>query len=204
MNLLPRERGRRRSRLRGPGIPARMVSLAGSLFVGGSLLGAFLEVRSLDARLLESVAERDRLGQLIAEREGAEERLRSGREQLRELRAAARRLARWDEERFLLPELLRGLSLGVNDAVVLEELRREGSRIRITGRAESAEAVAEAVRGLSRLDRLEGLELLWVEQQEEGVGRTGQRFSLACGLRYNSREPDPFEVVAPVEGAGQF
>ena len=200
MNLLTG--GGRRPRASAPEATNRLAAAVGALALGGSLLLAFLDGRSLGARLLAAEEQRDLLALRIAERERAGERLEADRAELAALRVAERRLARWDEERFLLPELLRGLSLGVTDRVVLEELRREGARLRLTARADSADSVAEAARTLSRLDRVRGLELLWVEQLEDSPTGTDQRFALAGGFRYNTREPDPFEVVGPVEDGG--
>lgn len=194
--LLAEDRGRRR-RLGQPTVSNRFPALAGTLLLGASVVFAFLETRSLDSRLRAAQAERDRLTRILAEREGTAERLEADRAELEALRVTERRLARWDEERFLLPELLRSLSLGVAEGVILEQLRREGGRLWITGRADSAAAVSEAAERLSRLDRLQALDLLWVERVEDAPAGMDQRFSLAGVLRYRSREPEPFGVVAP-------
>ncbi len=200
MNLLPRENARRSRPKSPPGPPHRTGFLAGVLLLAGTALLAFWEDRSLGRRILAAQEEGDRLTQQIAEHEGAGDRLAAARELLSDLQASERRLARWDEERFLFPELLRGLAVGVSEEVVLEELRREGSRIWITARTGSADSVAEAARALTRLDRLHALELLWVERVEDSPAAGGQRFALGGELQFHSREPGPFAVVIPVEG----
>ena len=186
---------------RGSGLSIRAAVLAGTLLVALPLSLIFWEVHTLELRTQAARSERDRLAARAAEREGAEERLRADRERLAALRVTEGRLARWDEERFLLPELLRGLSDAVPDAVVLEEIRREGPNLRITGQGASAAVVAEAARAFSGLERIRETELLWVEQVEDALGGTGQRFSLAGGLHYTSREPEPFAGAAAAGSA---
>lgn len=201
MNLLPsRVSPDWRSAVR-PGSSWRAPVLLGTLFVGVSLALILVEARSLSTRLQAARSERNRLATMAAERRTAEEHRRAGRERLARLKAVEGRLARWNEERSLLPKLLRAVSRAVPDAVVLETLGREGADLRITGRARSAAAVAEATAGLSRLEPVEDLELLWVEQVEGRGGEGEQRFSLAGGLRYSSPEPPSFErVEAAVPG----
>lgn len=194
MNLLPP--GFRYDRqARGSGPSRRRSFVVGALSVGLSLALILVEVRALTARLQKVRTERDRLAMQVAQRKDAEERLRSDRERLNRLRAVEGRLARWHEERSLLPGLLRGLSRAVPDAVVLETLRREGGDLRITGRGPSSAAVAEAVAALSRLERIGNLELLWVEQVDSRSLAGEQRFAVGGDLRYSSREPEPFQEV---------
>ncbi len=201
MNLLPGDLPRRRHRGR-TAIPGGAPAITGACILGASVAAAWLEFASLETRLASAATERDLLSGQISGREREEEQHAADRERLEALRAVERRLARWDEERFLLPELLHLLSLGAPDEVVLEEVRREGAEIWITGRASAPGAVAAAVRGWERLGRLEDLEILWVEQADDPSGAGGERFSLAGRVRYASRDPDPFEVVAPLEGPG--
>ena len=203
MNLLPAEvrRGRTPGKRAGAGGPVRI--LWRTLPVALTLAMIGLDTHVLHTRLEGARAERDRLGTLIAEREGREERLVADRDRLRQLRVAEGRLARWDEERFLLPELLRGLSVAVPDAVVLEGVRRDGPDFRVTGRGVSASVVAKAVDALSEMERVRDLELLWVEQVDGAAGGEEQRFALAGSLRFASREPQPFErVEAAPRGRG--
>ena len=196
MNLLPAATSGRWKTPRSSGFSARTVFLPGTLLVGLSLSLIGWEVHSLERRSQAARSARDRLSALAAERDGAAERLRADRERLAHLLVAEGRLSRWDEERFLLPELLRGLALAVPDEVVLEEIRREGSNLRITGEGDSAATIAEAAGAFSRLERVRDLELLWVEQVEGMSGSIRQRFSLSGGLRYTSRDPEPFSAVA--------
>ena len=203
MNLLPRDSGR-------PGGPAgkgvakaRFRIVWGVLVAGLVLAGIGLDVRSLNARLGRARAERDRLLVLRAERESRQERLLADRERLRQLRVEEARLARWDEERFVLPELLRALSGAIPDGVVLEAVRRDGAGLRLTGYAGSAPAVARTLEALSESERLRELELLWVEQAGDPSGPAGQRFALAGSLRYASREPEPFERIELLPGKGE-
>ncbi len=198
MNLLPadpRQRGKPGTRV---GAPGRGRILWGALVVGLTLAVIGVDVHVLETRLQSARADRNRLGTQIAEREGEKARLVAGRERLRELRVAEGRLARWDEERFLLPELLRGFSLAVPAAVVLEEVRREGPEFRVTGRANSAATVASALDAFSRMERVRDVELLWVERVDAVDGAEEQRFALAGSLRYASREPQPFDRVEAV------
>ena len=132
-----------------------------------------------------------------------EERLARDRDRLRRLRVEETRLARWDEERFLLPELLRALSAAVPDGVVLEAVRRDGAELRVTGRARSAPGVARTLEALLEADRMGGLELLWVEQAGEAADSAEQRFAFGGSLRYASREPEPFQRVEAVPRTGE-
>ena len=202
MNLLPSDAPRRRRRRGSAGLPGR-VRLVGSLFLAGLTLAAIaFDVRSLTARRDSAESERDRLRVLAAEREGLEERLVRDRDRLRRLRVEEARLARWDEERFLLPELLRALSAAVPDAVVLEAVHRDGAEVRVVGRAGSAAVVARTLDALLETERLGGLELLWVEQAGETADSAEQRFAFAGSLRYASREPEPFGRIEALPRAG--
>lgn len=195
MNLAPVDPGRP-GRLAGQAGERRRFPILSGILAGGLVLaGVGLEIRSLNARLGNARTERDRLLVLSAEREGLEERLRADRERLRRLRAAEGRLARWDEERFVLPELLRALAGAIPDAVTLEAVRRDGAELRVTGRAGSAPVVARTLEALSETERMHGLELLWVEQAGDASNPAEQRFAFAGPLRYVSREPEPFERI---------
>lgn len=176
------------------------------MFLFGLTLAVIgLDVHSLTTRLESARTERDGLRVLAAERHGLEERLVRDRERLRQLRVEEARLARWDEERFLLPELLRALAVGIPDTVVLEAVRRDGAELRVTGRAGSAAVVARTLEALLETDRMGGLELLWVEQAGEAVDAAEHRFAFAGPLRYASREPAPFERVGvPPRTRGRF
>lgn len=199
MNLVPADARRSGKRA---GFPAK-VGMAGSVLLAGLVVADIgLDVRSLTARLENARTERDRARVLAADRRGLEERLVRDRERLRRLRSEQARLARWDEERFLLPELLRALSAAIPDAVVLEAVRRDGSELRVTGRAGSAAVVARTLESLVETARMGGLELLWVEQAGEAADSAEQRFAFAGSLRYESSEPAPFERVAALSGTG--
>ena len=195
MNLLPAAARQDRTSGKRAGASGRVRIFWGTLAIALTLAMIGFDVNVLRTRLHGARSDRDRLGALIAEREGLEERLVADRERLRELRVAEGRLARWDEERFLLPELLRGLSVAVPGAVVLEEVRREGPDFRVTGRGDSASVVAKAVDAFSGMERVGDLELLWVERVDGAAGGEEQRFALAGSLRFASREPQPFETV---------
>lgn len=203
MNLLPANA--RRSRKRAGRAASRGPSrLVGSVLLAGLTLAAIgLDVRSLTTRLDSARSERDRLRVLAAERQGLEERLVRDRDRLRRLRVEQTRLARWDEERFVLPELLRALSAAVPDAVILEAFRRDGSGLRVTGRAGSAAVVGRTLEALLETERMGGLELLWVEQAGEAADSAEQRFAFAGPLRYASREPEPFERVEALSRTGE-
>lgn len=177
--------------------------------MGGSVLLACLtlvviglDVRSLTTRLESARAERDRLRVLAADRRVLEDRLVRDRDLLRRLRVEEARLARWDEERSLVPELLRTLSVAIPEAVVLEAVHRHGSDLRVTGRAASAAAVARTLEALLETERTRGLELLWVEQAGGAADSAGQRFAFAGSLRYASREPEPFGRVEALSRTG--
>ena len=195
MNLLPvgaRQPGRRAGRAAVRG----RVRTVGSVFLTALTLAVIgLDVRSLTTRLESARLERDRLRVLAAEQRDLEERLLRDRDRLRQLRVEEGRLARWDEERFLLPELLRALSAAIPEAVVLEAVRRDGSDLRVTGRAGSAAAVTRTLEALLETERMDGLELLWVEHAGETADYADQRFAFAGSLRYASRDPEPFERV---------
>ena len=86
---------------------------------------------------------------------------------------------------------------------MLEAVRRDGSDLRVTGRAASAAAVARTLEALLETERMGGLELLWVERAGEAGDSVEQRFAFAGSLRYASREPEPFgrvEVLSRTEG----
>ena len=202
MNLLPAAASRSRRRAGRASAPGRVGKVGSVLLLGFTLAAIGLEVRSLAARIETARSERDRLRVLVAERRGIEERLVRDRDRLRRLRVEEARLARWDEERFLLPELLRALSAGTPDAVVLEAVRRDGSELRVTGRAGSAEVVARTLQALLETDVMGELELLWVERAGETADAPEARFALAGTLRYVSREPQPFERVEVLSGPG--
>ena len=206
MNLLPGDAPRSRKRAGPAGFPRRLRMVGSVLLAGLALVVIGLDVRSLTTRLESARTERDRLRVLAAERRVLEERLDRDRGLLRRLRVEEARLARWDEERFLLPELLRTLSAAIPDAVVLEAVRRDGSDLRVTGRAASAAAVARTLEALLETERMGGLELLWVERAGEAGDSVEQRFAFAGSLRYASREPEPFgrvEVLSRTEGGGR-
>lgn len=203
MNLLPGDSGRPGSPAREGVAKARFRIVWGVLVAGLVLAGIGLDIRSLNARLGRARAERDRLLVLRAERESQQERLLANRERLRQLRVEEARLARWDEERFVLPELLRVLSGAIPDGVVLEAVRRDGAGLRLTGYAGSAPVVARTLEALSESERMRELELLWVEQAGDPSGPAGQRFALAGPLRYASREPEPFERIELLPGNGE-
>ena len=202
MNLLPADAPRPRRRAGRTGA-RRRVTLLGSVFLAGLTLAAIgLDIRSLTTRLETARTERDRLRVLAAERRGLEERLVRDRDRLHRLRVEEARLARWDEERFVVPELLRALSAAIPDAAVLEAVRRDGPDLRVTGRARSASVVATTLAALLETGRMQELELLWVEAAGEAGGFAEQRFAFAGSLRYASREPEPFERVELLPGKG--
>lgn len=202
MNLLP-IRLPRDMRPAGGSRSRRFGVLTAGLFLGSSLALVGMEVRSLNRRLQAARIERDRLVEENAEREHSREQVRSAQAQLARLRAIEGRLARWQEDRLVLPDLLRGLSAVLPDVVVLEAFRREGPELRITGRGDSAAAVTEAAAALSRLERVRDLELLWVEQVEGATGAAEQRFSLAGAVRYGTREPPPFDRIETAAPFGE-
>lgn len=200
MNLLPADARAARKRA---GFHGRTGLLGSALVAGLTLAAVGLDVRSLTTRLENARTERDRLRVLAAEHGGLEERLARDRDRLRRLRIEEVRLARWDEERFLLPELLRVLSTAIPDAVVLETLRRDGAELRVTGRAGSAAVVARTLEAFLKTDRMGGLELLWVEQAGEAADSAEQRFAFAGPLRYASSEPALFERVEALSRNGR-
>ena len=203
MNLLPADDRRSRRRTGRGALPGRARLLVGVFLAGLTLAVIGLDVRSLTTRLEGARTERERLRVVAAERRGLEERLVEDRERLRRLRIEEARLARWDEERFLLPELLRALADAIPDAVVLEAVRRDGAELRVTGRASSAAVVGRTLEALLETERLGGLELLWVEQAGEAADSAEQRFAFAGSLRYASREPEPFERVEALFRTGE-
>ena len=203
MNLLPADAPRPQRRAGGAEVRGR-VSLVGSVFLAGLTLAAIgLDLRSLTTRLETARTERDRLRILAAERRGLEERLVRDRSRLHRLRAEEARLARWDEERFMVPELLRAVSGAIPDAAVLEAVRRDGPDLRVTGRARSAAVVATTRAAFLETGRMLKLELLWVEAAGEAAGFAEARFAFAGSLRYASREPEPFERVELLPGKGE-
>ena len=202
MNLLPAGGPERRRSGRTGRRPSRARNLAGGFLFGLAVVAVAVDVRLLRGRLEGARSEREQLRGRIAAQAGEEERLRAEREHLAELREVEARLARWDEERFLVPGLLREISLAVPDEVVLEEVRRDGPDLRITGRGDSAAEVARALEALSQMERVRDLALLWVEQSDPVAEGGQQRFALAGALRYASREPSPFERVEPARGNG--
>ena len=159
------------------------------------------EAGSVDRRLTEADEARSAVDQAIAELEGSRARLAEGREALARLETEERRLARWDEERFVLPQLLRELALRIATGVVLEELRREGRGIWITGRAGSGDQVSSATRSVAGIDRFRTVDLLWVERAEDLPAPANQRFAISGDIRFNSREPEPFALVEPAQEA---
>lgn len=203
MNLLPLDAPRSRRSARRASVAGRVRTVGSVLVFGFTLAAIGWDVRSLTTRLETARTERDRLRVLAAERRGLEERLVRDRDRLRRLRAEEARLARWDEERFLLPELLRALSAAIPDAVVLEAVHRDGSELRLTGRAGSAAVVARTLEALLRTDPVGGLELLWVERAGEAPDSAEQRFAFAGFLRHVSREPEPFERVEALSRTGE-
>lgn len=199
MNLLPAT-VRRRGKATRTATPGSGRSVGGALLVGLTLFVIGLDVHSLKTRLESANSDRDRLRARIAEREGEEERLAAVRERLRRLRVAEDRLARWDEERFVPSELLREFSRAVPGEVVLEEIRREGPELRVTGRTRSAASVASTLDAFSRMGRVGEMELLWVERMSAGDDAEDQRFAVAGALRYASRDPQPFGRIEAVGG----
>ena len=203
MNLLPGNPERTGSGASRSRVGGRFRIVWGVLVFGLTLVAIGLEVRSLNARLESAKTERDRLAVLSAEREGLQDRLRADRKRLRQLRIAEGRLARWEEERSLIPELLRALSGAIPNAVVLEIVHLEGPDLRVTGRAGSAALVAKTLESLAESERLRGLELLWVEQANQAEDSAQQRFAFAGLLRYQSREPEPFERIELLSRTGK-
>ncbi|MCY4628173.1 MAG: PilN domain-containing protein [Acidobacteria bacterium] len=204
MNLLPAHPGRP-GRLVGQAGGGRRFPMVWAVLVAVSALAVIgLDVHSLNARRERARTERGRLLVLSEEQTDLEERLSADRERLRQLRTTEGRLARWDEERFVLPELFRALSGALPAGVVLEAVRREGGALRVTGRAGSASLVARTLEALSETERIQDLELLWVEQANPVAGPAEQRFALAGSLRYASREPEPFQRIGvfPRTGGG--
>ena len=198
MNLIPPGEPGRRLPSGRPGLPSAPGLLAGvilAILVAGALL---LEARILAVRGSAEEAERDSLAREIEERRVAAARLEREREELADIRRAERRLLRWDEERGLLPELLRGLARRVSEEAVFEELRRDEDRFWITGRIASGVALSEATAGLAEADRVETLELLWVQRAEGDLGGGHQRFALTGRLRFNTPTPERFVVVEPL------
>jgi len=203
MNLLPADAPRSRKRARRASAQGRVRTVGAVLLAGLTLAVIGLDVRSLATRLEAARTERDRLRALAAERRGLEERLVRDRDRLRRLRIEEARLARWDEERFLVPELLRALSAAIPDAAVLEAVRRDGSELRVTGRAGSAAVVATTLDAFLETERMREMELLWVEQAGAAADSAEQRFAFAGSLRYATREPEPFERVEPLPRKGE-
>ncbi len=204
MNLLPADAPRSGRSAGRASVPGRVRAVGGALLVGFTLAAVGLEVRSLTTRLEAARTERDRLRVLAAERRGLEERLVRDRDRLRRLRIEEARLARWDEERFLFPELLRALAAAIPDAAVLDAVRRDGPALRVSGRARSAAVVGRTLDAFGKIERAEGLELLWVEQAGEAGASAEQRFAFSGSLRYRSREPEPFARIEapPRQGGG--
>lgn len=202
MNLLPADASGSRKRAGSAGVPARLRVLGSGLLAALAVCVIGLDVHSLTTRLESARGERERLGVLTAERRALEERLVRDRDRLRRLRVEEARLARWDEERVLFPELLRTLSAAIPDAVVLEAVRRNGSDLRVTGRAGSAAVVGRTLEALVKTERLRGLELLWIEHAGDARDSAEQRFAFSGSLRYASREPEPFERVEVLPRTG--
>lgn len=188
MNLIPPEERRRRPAAEGPRFPSKPSTILAAVALVTVAAALGLESRSLGRQTRTAEAERARLAERISAREGAAARLLADRRRLRDLHARERRLLRWDEERGVLPELLRGLSRRVAEEVVFEEFRRREDRIWITARVTPAGSVSAATSDLARADRVLTLELLWVERAPEAG--LGQRFSVSGEIRYNSAEPD--------------
>lgn len=202
MNLLPTHAARSGGLVTDSGGKGRFRILSGVFVAALVTVAIGLDVHSLSARRERAESERDRLLLLSAQREDQEEGLRADRERLRQLRTTEGRLARWDEERFVLPDLLRALSSALPAEVVLEAVRREGGDLRVTGRAASTSLVARTLEALSATERIRDLELLWVERANEAAGAVEQRFALAGSLRYTSREPEPFERIGVLSRTG--
>ena len=203
MNLLPADAPRPRSGAWRASAQGRVRAVGSVLLAGLTLAVIGLDVRALTMRLETARTERERLRVLAAERRGLEERLVRDRDRLRRLRVEEARLARWDEERFLLPELLRELSAAIPDAALLEAVRRDGAELRVIGRAGSAAVVARTLEALVETDPMGGLELLWVERAGEATDSAEQRFAFAGSLRYASREPEPFKRVEALPRQGE-
>ena len=202
MNLLPAH-PERPGRLVGQAGGRRRFRMVWAVLVAVSALAVIgLDVHSLKARRERARTERGRLLVLSEAQTDLEERLSADRERLRQLRTTEGRLARWDEERFVLPELFRALSGALPAEVVLETVRREGAALRVTGRAGSASLVARTLEALSETERIQDLELLWVEQANPVAGPAEQRFALAGSLRYASREPEPFQRIGVLPRTG--
>lgn len=188
MNLIPPEERRRRPAAERPQLPSKPATIVAALALVAVAAALGVESRSLGRQARSAEGERARLAERIAAREGAAARLAADRRRLGDLHARERRLLRWDEERGVLPELLRGLSRRVAAEVVFEDFRRRQERIWITGRVAPAGSVSEATSDLARADRVLTLELLWVERAPDAG--LGQRFSVSGEIRYNSAEPD--------------
>lgn len=203
MNLLPAHTRKVRAQAGGTGASRALWIVRTVLVAGATLALIGFDVRSLRNRLENLRSERSRILQRTAEREALEGRVRADREKLRQLQVTERRLARWDEERFLIPELLLELSTAVPDTVVVEAVRREGPALRVTGRASSSAIVARTLEALSRMERVDRLELLWVERTEAASDPNEQRFALAGSVRYASREPERFEQVEALSRPGE-
>ena len=203
MNLAPRDLGPQQGT---PGIlalPTSWGSVGGALLLLGTLLTAFLDGGALGRRLEQASEEQASLAAELARRQQNAEAIESGRARISELEVSRARLLRWEEEKLLVSELLRGLALQVGSDVIIEELRREGGRIFIVGRTGAgSSAVAAAARSLGRVDRLQGLNLQWVEQIEDIRLPAGQRFSLAGAVRYFSPPPNGFGLTEPPVEAG--
>ncbi len=169
--------------------------MAGCVLVAGSVVLAFLDMGRLDSRHRAEVATATRLEAQIAEFEGLRDRIEEDRRRIGQLRVVEGRLARWDEERHVLPDLLRELPLTVGDGVVLENLRRRGDDFRITGRTGSTGSARTAAGRFRKMDRVRSLTLEYVERdadgRESGRGLGDHRFSLTGTLRFNSRDPGP-------------
>ncbi len=200
MNLLPPDAFGARSGWRLPTLSAVPIA-AGCLLVAGSVFLASVEMRRLDSFRRTEAAAAAGIEARIVEFEELRERIEADRKRLEQLRVLEARLARWDEERHVLPDLLRELPLTVGDGVVLESLRRQGADFWITGRTGSTGAARTAASRFRDMDRVRSLTLQYVERGGEDSAPRYEnplgdhRFALTGTLRFNSREPAPPEAL---------
>ncbi len=194
MNLLPEGAFKARSGPSWPGPGAKLPIALGAVLVAGSLALAIVETRRLDARVRAEAAAAVGLDERITALESLGERIEEDRRRLEELRIVEGRLARWDEERWVVSDLLGELPSHVGDAVVLENLRRRGAELWITGRTVSTGAARTAAARLGEIRRIRSLTLQFVERVagDGPADRAGDhQFSLAGTLRFDTRDPEP-------------
>ncbi len=208
LNLLPEEgllqKSARPWRVRGAALPL----LAGTGLVALSTLVAITDARRLDTRHRAESAVAGQIETRIADLEGLASQIAEDRRHLERLHIVSGRLERWDEERYVLPDLLRELALEIGDGVVLENLSRRGDELVITGRTGSTGAARSAAERFAGMDRVRTLTLQYVERGGGGDVRAtmlgDHRFSLAGALRFNSREPEPLvALIAALGGDGE-